>query len=254
MCLLNCAGANDHLHNSETRLRSPFDRSNFVCLSSTLRISGFHNNWMENRCRVALKGCGLRDLQRKQKWSEGALSIIFVEISGHELRAVWRRSKLKNKVWYSSHYRHIVLLKRAHKQVEIRYGVTYPNNTHTLWKNSCSFSRDFGTRWTSPPFYKFFPSLMVLRCYGTQRFCLTNSTFPHDHQNQLDKPSMMYCVTWSYNFSLVYDLFSDHNTCLFVHNDVFTTYTIIFSANRVTKITQNDKSRDHFHIRIAGIN
>ena len=58
----------------------------------------------------------------------------------------------------------------------------------------------------------------------------------------------------SYNFSLVYDLFSDHNTCLFVHNDVFTTYTIIFSANRVTKITQNDKSRDHFHIRIAGIN
>ena len=158
MCLLNCARANDHLHNSETRLRSPFDRSNFVCLSSTLRISGFHNNWMENRCRVALKRCGLRDLQRKQKWSEGALSIIFVEISGHELRAVWRRSKLKNKVWYSSHYRHIVLLKRAHKQVEIRYGVTYPNNTHTLWKNSCSFSRDFayGTRWTSPPLYDFF--------------------------------------------------------------------------------------------------
>ena len=193
MCLLNCARANDHLHNSETRLRSPFDRSNFVCLSSTLRISGFHNNWMENRCRVALKRCGLRDLQRKQKWSEGALSIIFVEISGHELRAVWRRSKLKNKVWYSSHYRHIVLLKRAHKQVEIRYGVTYPNNTDTLWKNSCSFSRDFGTRWTSPPFYKFFPSLMVLRCYGPQRFCLTNSTFPYDHQNQLDKPSM---ITW----------------------------------------------------------
>ena len=28
---------------------------------------------------------------------------------------------------------------------------------HTLWKNSYSFSRDFahGTRWTSPPFYKF---------------------------------------------------------------------------------------------------
>ena len=32
----------------------------------------------------------------------------------------------------------------------------------------------------------------------------------------------------SYNFSLVYDLLSEHNTCLFVHIDVFTTYTIIF--------------------------
>ena len=57
MCLLNCAGANDHLHNSKTRPRSPFDRSNFVCLSSALRISGFHNNWMENRYRVVLKRC-----------------------------------------------------------------------------------------------------------------------------------------------------------------------------------------------------
>ena len=26
MCLLNCARVNDHLHNSETRPRSPFDR------------------------------------------------------------------------------------------------------------------------------------------------------------------------------------------------------------------------------------
>ena len=56
-CLLNCALVNDRLHNSETRPRSPFDRSNFVCLSSTLRISGFHNNWMKNRCRVVLKRC-----------------------------------------------------------------------------------------------------------------------------------------------------------------------------------------------------
>ena len=247
MCLLNCARVKDHLHDSENWPRSPFDRSNFVRLSSTLRILGFHSNWMEISCRVVLKRC-------VNVIGRNACALGWLIISGHELRAVWRRSKLKNKVWYSSHYRHIVLLKRAHKQVEIRYGVTYPNNTDTLWKNSCSFSRDFGTRWTSPPFYKFFPSLMVLRCYGPQRFCLTNSTFPYDHQNQLDKPSMMYCVTWSYNFSLVYDLFSDHNTCLFVHNDVFTTYTIIFSANRVTKITQNDKSRDHFHIRIAGIN
>ena len=115
MCLLNCALVNDRLHNSETRPRSPFDRSNFVCLSSTLRISGFHNNWMENRCRVVLQLCvkvigrnacalaRLRDLQSRQRWSEGAFEIIFVEISGHELRTVWRRSKLKNKIWHSSH-------------------------------------------------------------------------------------------------------------------------------------------------------
>ena len=32
-----------------------------------------------------------------------------------------------------------------------------PNNTHTLWKNSCSFSRGLGhgTRWTSLPFRNF---------------------------------------------------------------------------------------------------
>ena len=123
---------NDRLHNSETRPRSPFDRSNFVCLSYTLRISGFRNNWMENRCRVVLKrcvnvigrnACVHAYLQSKQRWSEGAFSIIFVEISGHELRTVWRRSKLKYKVWHFSHDRHIVLLKRAHKQVEIRCSV-----------------------------------------------------------------------------------------------------------------------------------
>ena len=47
----------DYLHNSETRPRSPFDRSNFVCSSSTLRISDFYNNWMKKRCRVVLKHC-----------------------------------------------------------------------------------------------------------------------------------------------------------------------------------------------------
>ena len=39
---------NDRLHNSENRSRSPFDRSNFICLSSTLMISGFQmisNEW-----------------------------------------------------------------------------------------------------------------------------------------------------------------------------------------------------------------
>ena len=73
----------------------------------------------------------LRDLQNKQKLSEGAFSIIFVEISGHELFTVWRRSKLNNKVWHSSYYRYIALLKRTHKQVEIRYSIIDQNNTHT---------------------------------------------------------------------------------------------------------------------------
>ena len=158
MCLLNCALVNDCLHNSQTRPRSPFDRSNFVCLSSTLRISGFHNNWMENRWRWSVVTLArLRDLQSRQRWSEGAFAIIFVKIFGHELRTVWRRSKLKNEVWHFSHYRHIALPRRAFKLVKIRYSVVYQNNTNTLWKNSCSFSRDFahGTRWTSPPFYKF---------------------------------------------------------------------------------------------------
>ena len=49
--------------------------------------------------------------------------IIYVEISGHELRTVWRRSKLKNKIWQSGHNRHIALLKRTQKQVKIGYSV-----------------------------------------------------------------------------------------------------------------------------------
>ena len=34
----------------------------------------------------------LRDLQSKQRWSEGAFSIIYVDISDYELRTVWRKS------------------------------------------------------------------------------------------------------------------------------------------------------------------
>ena len=52
-----------------------------------------------------------------------AFSIIYVEISGHELCTVWRRSKLKNKIWHSGHNRHIALLKRTQKQVKIGYSV-----------------------------------------------------------------------------------------------------------------------------------
>ena len=50
-----------------------------------------------------------------QRWSEGAFSII----SGHELCTVWRRLKLKNKIWHSDHNRHIALLEKTQKQVKI---------------------------------------------------------------------------------------------------------------------------------------
>ena len=114
----------------------------------------------------------LRDLQSKQRLSEGAFSIIFVEITGHKLRTVGRRAKLKNKVWHSSHYRHIALLKRTHKQVEIRYHVIYkttrihseripivsPELLHTERDDLAPLSTNF------------FLSLMILRCYGPQRF------------------------------------------------------------------------------------
>ena len=112
MCLLNCARVKDHLHDSWNWPRSPLDSSNFVRLSSTLKILGFHSNWMEIRCRVVLKRCvnvigrtlaRLRDLQSWQRRSEGAFLIIYVQISVHELRTVWRRSKWKNKIWRSGH-------------------------------------------------------------------------------------------------------------------------------------------------------
>ena len=41
---LNCARVKDYLHNSENLLRSPLECSNWVFLSFTLRILGFHNN------------------------------------------------------------------------------------------------------------------------------------------------------------------------------------------------------------------
>ena len=58
--------------------RSPFDRSNFFCLSSMLRILGLQNDKMDNRCRVVLERARLCDLQSKQRWSEFLL--FFVEI------------------------------------------------------------------------------------------------------------------------------------------------------------------------------
>ena len=60
----------------------------------------------------------------------------------------------RNKIWHSDHYRNIVSLKKTHKQVTELY---LQNNTLTLWKNSCTFSRDLvhETRWTSPLFHHY---------------------------------------------------------------------------------------------------
>ena len=124
----------------------------------TRRAFGATNNKIINElCRAnwsVVTLARLRDLQIRQRWSEGAFSIIYVEISVHELCTVWRRSKLKNKIWHSGHNRHIALLKRTQKQVKMGYSVSIYK---TLWNNSCSFSRDFvhGTRWTNLPFCKF---------------------------------------------------------------------------------------------------
>ena len=124
----------------------------------TSRAFGATNNKIINElCRAnwsVVTLVRLRDLQIRQRWSEGAFLIIYVEISVHELRTVWRRSKLKNKIWHFCHYRHIALLKRTQKQVKMGYSVSIYK---TLWNNSCSFSRDFvhGIRWTNLPFCKF---------------------------------------------------------------------------------------------------
>ena len=89
-------------HMPKSGPRYPFDRSNFIFLSHTLTILGFHNNWMENSSRMVLKKLHkrdlswcLRDLHSEQKWWEGASKIIFVE-SGHEPRTVWKKIKIKD--------------------------------------------------------------------------------------------------------------------------------------------------------------
>ena len=78
-----------------------------------------------------------------------AFSIIFVEMSGHELRTVWRRSKLKNKVWHSRRYiRDTSRFLKGHTN-KLKYVTVLFTKQHvycTLWKNSCSFSRDLATR------------------------------------------------------------------------------------------------------------
>ena len=127
-----------------------------------------------------LKNCFLKWeklLSKVEKWSECAFSIIYVEISGHELRTVGRKSKLKNKIWHSGHYRHIALLKRTHKKVKIRY--------------YCSVYIYKTTRMLSEKILAVSPGI-----WHTKRDELALLSIPFNHQNQLEKPSLIYCVTW----------------------------------------------------------
>ena len=81
--------------------------SNFVCLSSKLRILGFRNNWMENRCRVVLKRC-LKVIDRNAcalSW----LTKLTKVIGRHELCTVMkgfykRRRLLAKKNWGKKHF------------------------------------------------------------------------------------------------------------------------------------------------------
>ena len=119
-------------------------------------------------------------------------------IIGHELRTVWRRSKLKNKIWHFGHNRHIALLKSTQKQVKIGCSVYIYKTTRIRSETILAVSPKI---WFTEPdelalLSANFPSLMMLRSYGPQRFWATNSTFPCHHQIQLDKPSLMYYVTW----------------------------------------------------------
>ena len=68
------------------------------------------------------------------------LSIIFVELSGHELCTEWRRPKLKNKI------KDISRRWKGHTNKWNALQCYLQNNTHTLWKNSCSFPRDLAHR------------------------------------------------------------------------------------------------------------
>ena len=91
----------------------------------------------------------------------------------HELRTVWRRSILKNKIWHSGHNRHITLLKRTQKQVKIGYRVYIYKTTRIHSETIHAVSPKI--YYTEPDELallsaNLFPSLMMLRSYGPQRF------------------------------------------------------------------------------------
>ena len=87
--------------------------------------------------------------------------------------AVWRRSKLKNKIWHSGHNRHIALLERTQKQVKIGCSVYIYKTTRILSETILAVSPEI---WYTEPDEltllsgNLFPSLMMLRSYGPQQF------------------------------------------------------------------------------------
>ena len=100
-------------------------------------------------------------------------AIIYVEISGHELRTVWRRSELKNKIWHSGHNRNIALLKRTQKQVKIGYSVYIYKTTRIHSETILAVSPEIWfTELDELTLLSadLCPSLMMLRSYGPSRF------------------------------------------------------------------------------------
>ena len=86
---------------------------------------------------------------------------------------MWRRLKLKNKIWHSGHNRHIALLKRTQKQVKIGYSVDIYKTTRIHSETILGVSPEI---WYTEPDELtllsaiLFLSLMMLRSYGPQRF------------------------------------------------------------------------------------
>ena len=71
------------------------------------------------------------------------------------------------------------------------------NNAHVLWNNSCSFSQDLvrGTRWTSPPFCKFFPVInAVTRLMDHNGFEWQTRHFPATIKINWITPA--WCIAW----------------------------------------------------------
>ena len=96
------------------------------------------------------------------------LSMIFVELSGHELCTEWRRPKLKNKILHCGQYRHIALLKRTHKQVKCVTVLFTKQHAYTL-KEFLQFPSRFSTQNAIIALTLFsanlFPSLSAFKCY-----------------------------------------------------------------------------------------
>ena len=92
------------------------------------------------------------------------LSMIFVELSGHELYTEWRRPKLKNKILHSGQYRHIALLKKV-KCVTVLFT---KQHAYTL-KEFLQFPSRFSTQNAIIALTLFsanlFPSLSAFKCY-----------------------------------------------------------------------------------------